>query len=72
MLDYSTLKSSILMYQVNGGPNRQGGWKKIRNLINGGLESEKRLSMIIQGQKEQKQVVVKLKLKYIQQDAILP
>ena len=33
----------IVMYtfslkcQINGGPNRKGGWKKFRNSINGGI-----------------------------------
>ena len=28
-----------------GGPNNQGGWKNIRNLINGGSEFQKRLKV---------------------------
>jgi len=46
-----------------GGPNKQGGQRKFQNLING-LEFDKRLEMIIQGWKEQKQVVIKHRLNY--------
>ena len=49
-------------------PNKRGvlikrGSETIRNLINGGLDFEKRLQMIIQGRKEQKQVVIDHKTK---------
>ena len=50
--------------------NRQGGQKKFQNLINwvgvkinGGLEFENRLYLIIQGRKEQKQFVIEHKAK---------